>query len=573
MGSLAEVQLTLVDTLDDLFDLKEWMGRNRDRLAIDLETTGVNVGRDRVRLAQVGDRDHGWAMFYPEWKGAFKELVEAYDRPIYTNNAIFEATFLKRDGIKLRQDLLEDVMVMAHLNASGHGIGLKPLAKRYVDRKAVAAEAVKDEAMKRQGWDWATVPRDFHPYWMYGGLDPVLTCRVAEKIEPQVLPRFKRSYEIEMGAIHAFRDARLNGMRVDTDYAQRMSAELGAEMATIEPELPINPGSPKQLVEWLQAQGATLFKTTPKGNPSVDDEVLKYWEQTIPDCAKVRRYRYCQKLKSSYFDNLLRHQVGGIVHPDMRVLGAEKTGRMSITAPALQTLPKSAIGRNAFIAREGCTLIAADFSGIEMRLMAHMSQDPNMIERYHEGVDLHTWTAQQVFHTEEPTKKQRAVAKAAGFAKIYGAGVPKFALTSGLSEPEAEQFLHRYDELFPRVREFQERVIRDVRACDGKKWGHVYTEFGRRLMVEKEEAYKGVNYRDQGSAGEVLKLKACELVNAGLGDFIRLPVHDEFIFEVPDEDVGEVTAEIERVMPEHQLFRVPLTVEVENAKRWGDLYE
>lgn len=576
--SLADVKLTYVDTLDDLLDLKDWLGRSRDWLGFDLETSGLNLGRDRVRLAQLGDRNHGWAIpcegpnsFY----GAFKELIEAYDSsPIVAHNLIFDSSFLKRDGIIVPQHLAHDSMVMAQLVTSHLPVGLKPVASRLIDQKSVAGQQVLNDAMKQQGWGWETVPLDFPPYWMYGALDPVLTCRITERLWQKVHDRYRQPYEIELGAIHVLRDAQLTGMTIDVDYARRTSAELEAEIASLSAQLPCNPNAPKQVVAFLESQGATLTKRTEKGHLAADDEVLAYWEEKIPECKPMRRYRECTKLKSSYFDNLLGLEVDGIVHPSIRVLGAQKTGRMSITEPALQTLPKSSIGRNAFIAGEGETLISADFSGIELRLLAHMADEQNMIERFCAGEDLHAWTAEQIFHVTPVEKSQRNVAKTSGYAKIYGAGVTKFAYSAKLPEAEAAEFLNKYDELFPAVASFQERISQEVHESrpDDKGWGEVFTEYGRRLFVPKDEAYKGVNYKDQGTAGEVLKVKLCELSNAGLGPYITLPVHDEVVFRVPDDILDEVVHTVEEVMPEDQKFKVPLTVDLETTKRWGDLY-
>jgi len=578
---LERVGLTLVESTDELLDLREWLGRSRDWLGFDLETTGVNLGRDRVRLAQLGDRDHGWAIpcegpnsFY----GAFKELIEAYDSsPLVAHNLIFDSAFLKRDGVTVPQHLAEDTMVMAQLVTSHLPVGLKPVASRLVDKKALAGQVVLHEAMKKQGWDWDTVPLDFPPYWQYGALDPVLTCRIAEKLWPKVRDRYRRSYDIELGSIHALRDAELRGMRVDVDFCRKTSLELEAEIAALSPKLPCNPNAPKQVVEFLQSRGATLTKRTEKGHLAADDEVLEYWEGKIPECHDMRRYRECSKLKGSYFDKLLKIEADDRVHPSVRVLGAQKTGRMSITEPALQTLPKSSVGRDAFIADEGETLISADFSGIELRLLAHMADEENMISRFCSGEDLHKWTAQEIFglqSLEEVVYEQRNVAKTSGYAKIYGAGVTKFAYSAGLSESEAASVLERYDALFPRVAAFQEQVSQEVHESRGgdKGWGEVHTEFGRRLFVPKDEAYKGVNYRDQGTAGEVLKLKIIELAQAGLGPQILLPIHDEVVFSVPDDSLDEAVATIEEVMPETEHFKVPLTVDVDTTKRWGALY-
>lgn len=580
---MIDADLHFIDSHSAYMDFREWLGQRRDRIAYDVETTGVNMGCDTVRLAQIGDRDAGWA--FPcegtnSWYGAFAEAMRDIgqgDVPIYAHNAIFDSSFATRDGWAVPQRLAEDTMVMAQLNDSRYAIGLKPMARRLVDRDSVAGQAVLDAAYKRNGWDWRTVPVDFPPYWAYGALDPVLTCRLAEKLEPLVFPTYRQSYEIEMGAIHVLRDARLAGMRVDCGYAHRMSVELGEEMEALEPQIPVEkPGSDKQVVAFLQERGCELFAKTEKGNWSTDDDVLKHWEHRVPECTLLRRWRKCQKLKSSYFDNLLGHQVDGVVRPDIRVLGAQKTGRMSITAPALQTLPKSAIGRNAFLAREGHSLVMADYSGVEMRILADRSGDENLLKVFREGIDQHSWTASQIYGV--PIEQvgdgtpERDRAKGAGFGKVYGSGIDTFASQAGLEPGAAREFIETYDRLFPGVKAFQERVIDHVRDGKGRKWGSINTAYGRRLYVEKELAYKGVNYDIQGTAGEVLKDALCRLDAAGLGEFIRLPIHDEVIFEAPDDVRDDVEHTVAEVMPERERFAVPLEVDIKHAKRWGHAY-
>jgi DNA polymerase-1 len=560
---------------------KAWLGERRDRIAYDCETTGVNLGKDRVRTWQIGDRDHGWTFPVEEgshsWYGAWSEivgLVAEGTTPIYAHNAIFDSSFSKRDGIIVPQHLAHDTMVQASLVNSNLPSGLKPTAKRLVDKNALAGEWTLNEAKKKQKWDWASVPYDFGAYWQYAALDPVLTCRIAEKLEGKVFDRYMESYEIEMGAIHVLRDAQLRGMHVDLGYCERKSLEMEAEMAGLAPRCPVNPRAPKQVAEFLQSRGAVLVKKTDSGQWAVDDEVLAYWEDRIPECAVIRRYRWASKLKSSYFDPLLNLHQDGIVHPSIRVLGAEKTGRMSVTAPALQTLPKTSLGRSAFVAQEGHTLISADFSGIEMRLLAHMAEEDTMIQWFLEGVDLHTKTAEEIFNETPPSKKNRATAKTAGFAKIYGAGVAKFAISMKGTEQEAQEFLDAYDLRFPKVAQFLKAVSDEVHSSrpKDKRWGEVFTEYGKRLFVEKDKAYKGVNYRDQGTAGQVLKAKLSELANAGIGEHILLPIHDEIIFEAADDDVHEVTQIIHEVMPEMTRFSVPLTIDMDTTRCWGDLY-
>jgi len=246
---------------------------------------------------------------------------------------------------------------------------------------------------------------------------------------------------------------------------------------------------------------------------------------------------------------------------------------MSVTDPPLQTLPRGRLIRDAFVAGEGNSLVIADYASMEMRVMAAKADEQSMIDSFLRGEDLHNFVAAAAYG-EGFTKKQRGTAKNAGFAKIYGAGAPKFAETAGIPLSEAEAFLNKYDILFPGVKLWQERMMDTVRttAPGRKRTGHIMTTNGRKLPVPTDEAYKACNYDIQGSCSEVLKLKIVEMSNAGLGDFFRLPVHDEVLFECPTEHAEEVRNIVEQVMPDRTTFKIPLTIESTIVGRWGENY-
>jgi len=567
---MIDAKLNLVETFEEASEFQEWMGQPRKWLGLDLETTGVNCGLDKIRTIQIGDEHTGWT-FRAEGPngvgGLALEALRNYDGRILTHNAIFESSMLRAAGYPLKETQVDDTMVMAHIDGSGMSTALKAVARRLVDKSAAEAGKALQVGFAKQGWDWDTVPVEFPPYWAYGALDPVLTCRVAAELWPKVR-KHSTIYDRELGCIGTLGRAMVTGLTLDIGYAKQQSETIGAYLAALEPYLPCDPNSPPQLVKFLQSRGAELTVKTEKDNWSTDDDVLKSFQSQIPELEHIRNYRKHDKMKTSYFDNALALHKDGVVHPSVHVLGAPKTGRMSVTAPALQTVPKSRQGRTAYVAREGMTLIAADFNGMEMRMLASQAGEARMLAEFAKGVDMHTWVA-------EMTGAPRAVAKAAAFAKIYGAGIEKFAATAGISIEAAEQFLAKYDELFPAVRQFQDNNNALVHSSrpHSKTWGVVHTWTGRPLMVLKDKAYASTNYIIQGGCAELTKLKICELDAAGLGDAIRLPIHDEIIFEVYDEDVAEAEATISTVMAENDLFDVDFPVEVEHAKVWGDMYD
>ena len=214
-------------------------------------------------------------------------------------------------------------------------------------------------------------------------------------------------------------------------------------------------------------------------------------------------------------------------------------------------------------------------SQIEMRIFAHFADEQSMIQAIHNGVDLHTATAQGVFHTDTPSKAQRSISKNANFAKVYGAGVPKFALTARISEDEAQQFMDAYNARFPGVEAFAQQVIsvaRTRKQTEGR--AYVRAPSGRiHAVYSEDDAYKTVNYLVQGTAADVFKQALVRLDAHGLTQYLRLPIHDEVIMEVPEAEVEEVRNLLPELMEDHTSFKVPIVVDVdEPADRWGQWY-
>lgn len=576
---LDNLQLTLVESTGDVFDLLTWLGERREFLAVDVETTGLNAGCDRIRLCQFGDHTRGWALDYGDWRGVVKEVLVQYDRPIVAHNLIYDSKMLKADGIEIPQRLAHCSMVMAFLKDPASAIGLKSAATRYVDRRAAVGQGLLQQAMSGASWTWATVPIDHPAYWQYAALDTCITSLLASKLWSETGGgEFRDTYELELAVIHCLRDAELAGMLTDPDYIQRAIPKLLVELAELKPQIPCNPNSDKQVVELLTGLGAHLFVRTERGNLSVDKSVLGYLEPDYPVAGLIERYRLASRLLGSYLEKFQEVPdglaVSGVLHANTKPVGA-RTGRMSVTEPPLQTLPRGRVVRDAIVARPGHRLILADFAGMEMRALASLAQETNMLAAYGRGDDLHDFVAREVYGPSF-TKQQRQVCKNAGFAKIYGAGVPKFAVTAGISIDEAESFLARYDVLFPGVGTFMTKVTTAVlERAGGRRNGRGWVKLqdGRKLPVEADKAYVGVNYRIQGGTAISTKRKIVELDSVGLGPAFRLAVHDELIYEVPEEHAAEARHVIERVMPDRRSFPgVTLEIETDEVHRWGERY-
>jgi DNA polymerase-1 len=262
-----------------------------------------------------------------------------------------------------------------------------------------------------------------------------------------------------------------------------------------------------------------------------------------------------------------------ILHASINPLAA-KTGRQSVSEPSLQNLIRGAQVRDAFIPREGNVLIMADFDQIEVRLLAHFCGDPTLMAAIN-SEDIHTTTARLIYQDPTMVKSdpRRMPTKNATYARIYGAGVAKFAITAGISLEQARFVMNGYDDAYPGVPNFIGQVIataRDRSATDGSPW--VRTPSGRRLIGDRGDEYKLVNYLIQGTAADVMKRQTIQCANAGLEPYMLMTVHDELLFDVPKEDVVDVVQTIMEVMPDMTGYKVPLTIGVEVHDRWGSKY-
>lgn len=574
---LEDVRLTLVETVDDLDEFRRWLSRPRAVLSVDTETEGLSWWSDKMRMTQFGDVTAGWAFPSPRWDGPILgDLLRRYDGPMALHNAKFDAHFLKRwGGYQLPWERVHDTKVMASLVAPLGPMSLKPLAAELIDKRLVGAQDLLKAGMHQHKWGWGDIPYDFPPYWQYAALDAVLTAKVAEALWPRVQP-YRELYDQEMGLEALLTQIEEHGVRVDLDYCRIAAARHRRDAESVKQRILDtwglrNPNSGQALAEALLQGGATLTAVTKSGKWQMDEAALKALEHPLAET--VLEMRALEKVSSTYLEPFIRFQDDGRIHADVNAVAA-RTGRMSISRPSLQNLPRTKIARAVFVPTEGNRLLLADFKQIEMRILAHYAGEASMRDAINEGIDLHTFTAQRVYNTATPTKKQRQVAKSSGFALIYGAGPAKFAMTAGIGVQEAIAFLDMHKRAFPGVRPFMERVAdkgRNRLILEGE--GYVVTWGGRRLPCDADRMYTLVNYLIQGSARDIFGKKMLELSAAGLGEHIVLPIHDELVFDVPADEVEEVRELVSRVMPMNGEMSVDLGVDTEVVDNWGERYE
>ncbi len=585
-----DAQLHFVESLDDANDFVRWLGERRPVLGIDTETEGLNWWRDRLRLCQFGDANAAWVLAWDRWPGLALEVLQRYTGQLVMHNAKFDCHMLHQwGGVDLGPyTRIDDTRLMAHILRPIQYTALKTLAKRFVDPHADAAQGVLETAFDKQGWTWATVPTDYPGYWAYAGLDAIYTARLWELFKPQIDAQYPNVYALDLATSALLRKMERRGVVVDRAYAQEQYDHFMAYVieATqyVKQTYGIIPTSNTKLAAKLQELGFELIKLTAKGNISVDGEVLNAIPHDLAHTSlQVRRM---QKIASTYLGNFVSFADGDSkLHPSINPLGA-KTGRMSMSRPNLQNLPRDHVGRpealtvrNCFLPSQDHVLLMADFDQIEQRVMAHyawsMAGDPGMAQAFAEGGDFFTTMARRIYGDDSIVKKdpRRQMTKNAAYAKGYGAGPAKFAITAGVDVATAAAFLDRYDEMYPGVTRFQrevDRIAHERIASDGDAF--VKAPIGRIHIAAKDKLYTLVNYLIQGAAADVLKMKMLELQQAGLEEFMILPVHDEVLFDVPHEQAREVKRVVEAVMPELQMFSVPLTVGVEHHARWGDKY-
>lgn len=572
----------LVETVDEASAFLRWLGERRPVLAIDTETTGLRLQTgDTVRLVQFGDPRDGWALDYQNWRGVISQALSSYEGPIVGHNWSFDRMALEEAGLpKIPVHRTHDTMTMSHILNPARAHGLKQSADRYWPG-ASAAEWDLKEAFRINGWFWPTIPTDNKAYWTYACSDVVWTSRLAEKWWPEIQAKgFTEAYQRELAINDIAYRMQKRGMLIDADYTSDLMDKWLTEMAVVEEELHglgvANPSAGQQVAMALQlTEDWEPDAWTETGLPKVDEKVLLGIDSEIS--RKVLRYRRLRKWTKAYLGKFLSERdAHGRVHPELKPLRA-RTGRWSVTNPPLQTLPRGWEIRDSVIVPEDKRIVAVDYDTMEMRIFAHFAQEEGMAEAIRAGVDLHTYSAREVYQNQDITKDdpRRQLAKNTGFGLIFGAGPAKIAETAGVSEAEARTFLDAYKAKFGGVQRFMDQIDQIGRQRLAETGvGYINTLGGRYTPCDDQKIYALLNYLIQGSAADIFKMKLIELDAAGFGDAMILPVHDEVLFEFDASTAEADGEEAKRIMESDTLLSVPLTCEASGPyARWGDKYK
>lgn len=571
-----DVTLTLVETFDEACQLMTWLGERREGvIAVDTETAGFDWWRDELRLVQVGDAHHGWAMRWDRWSGLFEEVVRRYDGTIAMHNFKFDSEFIQHNGIALPMHRIDDTRTLAHLVDPHRLTGLKPVADALLGPGMSTGQDRLSKFFKAHKWNWRDVPYDLAEYWVYAATDTVLTALIHDKLDRQLDQAGRRGlYDVEMAAQIALMKMEVKGSRIDLEYARAKGEELRRWAASVrdwtQEHYGINLGSNAQLIEVLMRDGWEPKEWTPTGKPKFTKEIAEHVDHPLAQLQT--KMKHGEKMASAYFDNFLEGVDGDILHPSINPLGA-RTGRMSMTRPALQTLPRDALVRDAFVPREGNRLVLIDYDAMEVKLTAHFDETGQLAHAVVTSPDFHKHTASLVYGVPEDqvTKTQRQIAKNGIYTVIYGGGVGRLAETVGVPVSEAKTFMDGMRAAYPGVFAWKQELEREAGRNMVDGFAEVTTPRGRRQRAPREQSYKLANYMIQGSGADVLKTKLAELDLAGFDEYMILPVHDEVVFDVPADIAEDVMHEAEAIMTDDR-WRIPLTVAGTIVDRWGDKY-
>ncbi len=590
--------------------LQAWVERlqQADLISFDTETDALDAMRARLVGVSLAV-EPGKAAYIPvghDYPGApaqlpMQQVLDAL-RPMLQDPAKkklgqhgkYDLHVLRRHGVDV-QGYHDDTMLESFvLNSTATRHDMDSLALRYLGYNTIKFEDVAGKGAKQIPFSQVGIDEASR----YAAEDADITLRLHRALQPQLLaePALDSVYrDIEMPLVPVLTSIEANGVRVDTDELRRQSQDLSSRMLAAQQKATelagrsFNLDSPKQLQAVLfdELKLPAVVKT-PKGQPSTNEEAL----EAIADQHELPRvileYRGLAKLRSTYTDKLpeMVNPDTGRVHTSYHQSGAA-TGRLSSSDPNLQNIPiRTEDGRRirrAFIAPAGFQLLAADYSQIELRIMAHLSEDPGLVRAFEQGADVHRATAAEVFGRtlEEVTPNERRAAKAINFGLMYGMSAFGLARNLGIDRGQAQDYVALYFSRYPGVRDFMERMRQQARDQ-----GYVETLFGRRLYLNDIHARNqglragaeraAINAPMQGTAADIIK-RAMVDVDRWLRDSraparMILQVHDELVFETEGSFVEELRLQVVERMSQAAKLRVPLVVDTGIGNNWDEAH-
>jgi DNA polymerase I-like protein with 3'-5' exonuclease and polymerase domains len=584
----------------DLAGFEAFLSQGDEVLGLDTETTGLDmfVPGYKTRLVQFGNRREAWVLQVDLFRDAIVRALRQPRKFAVHNAAAFDLLVIDEHlGVTIEElaDRVFDTKIFAHLldprqpHEGGAGLSLKPLSAIYVDDRAPDTQEGLTAVFRSLGLTkatgWAGIPIDNETYVRYAGLDVILETRLFYELAPLIrdlglsdLSKFEHHFASLLAIMQR------RGLRLDVPYIEQLRPQLSEEsehFATIAKRYGVtNVNSTVQVAEALLGMGEELTETTDGGAVKVDKAVLlpladldNGWNriearEPNPLADAVLRSKRAAKWQTAYVDSFLDlRDANDRLHPSIGGLQA-RTARMSVSRPPLQQLPSGDWKiRRAIIADPGQKMISSDYDQIELRILAALADVKGMKRAIAEGVDLHGYTAELVYGPNY-SKFHRKLMKGVGFGKVYGGGKVTLARQTGAPLDAVAGAIAEYDRVYPEIARYSKRL--QSRAEYGKK--EVVTVSGRHLPLDRDRLYAATNYVVQSTARDVLAQAIVDLFDAGLGDHLLLPIHDEVLMQAPDNEADEVAREVGRIMS-GDFYGVPLSSTGEvTGRSWGSAY-
>ncbi len=624
------------DTILTWEDFDKWFARVQaaDLVALDTETTSLDEMRARI-VGLSFSVTPGEAAYIPlahaypdapqqlpltEVLARLKPWLENPAKPKLGQHVKYDRHVFANHGIEV-QGYAHDTMLQSYVLEVTKPHGLASLAERHLGRSGISFEDLCGKGVNQICFDQVDIAKATQ----YACEDSDMTLEVhrvlwpllqasagaalppatadaqgeaghpASLSEPYHLPSLLGIYELEIASSEALYRIERNGVLIDAPTLATQSHELGSRILQLEKEAhelagqPFNLSSPKQIADiFFTKLGLPVVKKTPTGSASTDDEVLQKLAEDYPLPAKILEHRGLSKLKGTYTDKLAQLALPrtGRVHTHYAQAVAV-TGRLSSNDPNLQNIPvRTPEGRRvreAFVAPAGCVIASADYSQIELRIMAHISGDAALLLAFRDGMDVHRATAAEIFGVDraQVTSEQRRYAKVINFGLIYGMSAYGLAKALSIDNTAAKNYIERYFERYPGVKNYMDHT----RAL-AKRQGYVETVFGRRLYLPEINSPNGprrsgaeraaINAPMQGTAADLIKLsmvKVQQVIDAQkLATKMIMQVHDELVFEVPESEIDWVRHEVPRLMAGVARLKVPLLTEVGIGPNWDQAH-
>ena len=508
-------------------------------------------------------------------------------------NLKYDSHIFANHGVTLR-GIAHDTLLQSYVFESHKSHDMDSLALRHLDRKTISFEEVCGKGASQICFDQVDIARASE----YAAEDADITMQLHQAMYPIVEREDKLRFiyeSIELPTARVLQKIERNGVLVDAALLGVQSNEIGLRLLELEKQAyelagqPFNLNSPKQLGElFFNKLQLPVVKKTPSGAPSTDEEVLQKLAENYPLPKVLLEYRGLAKLKSTYTDKLPKmvNATTGRIHTNYAQAVAV-TGRLASNDPNLQNIPiRSAEGRRireAFVAPPGSVIVSADYSQIELRIMAHISGDASLLRAFAEGEDVHRATASEIFGTTpaEVSTEQRRYAKVINFGLIYGMSAFGLAGNLGIERAAAQSYIDKYFSRYPGVAQYMAET-----KIKAKQQGYVETVFGRRLWLAEINSANGqrragaeraaINAPMQGTAADLIKLAMIAvqqwLENSQMQSKMIMQVHDELVLEVPENELPVVTQMLPQLMALVATLKVPLLAEVGVGKNWDEAH-